>query len=96
MEARNTANLEAAVVESELPSYTIASGLPTYEEALEQLKKVTDLSVYTAPRKVADSGEWTPHTPPTPATTLSVVNLFNAYSKSNAEDGRSVKTTMIV
>uniref|UniRef100_A0AAR5PRH3 Uncharacterized protein n=1 Tax=Dendroctonus ponderosae TaxID=77166 RepID=A0AAR5PRH3_DENPD len=39
IEARNAANLEAGVPESDLPSYTIASGLPTYDEALEQLKK---------------------------------------------------------
>lgn len=74
MEARNHANVEANVVETDLPSYTIASGLPTYEEALEQLKTVKN--TINAKRSL-DSNEWTPHTPPTPQiTTLSVVNLF--------------------
>ncbi|XP_066156129.1 protein commissureless 2 homolog [Euwallacea fornicatus] len=35
-------NLEAGIPEVDLPSYTIASGLPTYEEALEQLKRVQE------------------------------------------------------
>ncbi|XP_023028988.1 uncharacterized protein [Leptinotarsa decemlineata] len=96
MEARNAANLESTVTESELPSYTTASGLPTYEEALEQLKKVKDFTTYTAKRM--DSSDWTPHTPPTPATpaTLSVANLFAAYKGSANDRGSSVKNSMIV
>ncbi|XP_066262688.1 protein commissureless 2 homolog [Euwallacea similis] len=35
-------NPEAGMPEAELPSYTIASGLPTYEEALEQLKRIQE------------------------------------------------------
>lgn len=77
MEARNAANIESTIVESELPSYTIASGLPSYEEALEQLKKVKDPDYA---HKSQEIGDWTPHTPPTPAATpLSVVNLFPVY-----------------
>lgn len=70
IEARNAANVEANIIESDLPSYTIASGLPTYEEALEQLKKVNM-------KKKIDTNDWTPHTPPTPQmATLSAVHLF--------------------
>lgn len=63
--------MEANVPQSDLPSYTIASGLPSYEEALEQLKKV---------KEPIDSktNEWIPQTPPTPQMrTLSVVDLFS-------------------
>ncbi|XP_019873166.1 protein commissureless 2 homolog [Aethina tumida] len=80
IEARNAANLEAGVIESELPSYTIASGLPSYEEALEQLKKVKELSSGIPASKTNEN--WVPRTPPTPINSLSVVNLFQYYKQS--------------
>lgn len=84
--ARNDANVEAAVTQSELPSYTIASGLPSYEEALEQLKKVKNP---TNTIKTLQTNDWTPHTPPTPTehmATLSVVHLFPCIdSKEDAK-----------
>lgn len=74
--------MESATGESELPSYTIASGLPTYEEALEQLKQVKELSGYGA--KTAETVENRTHTPPTPAmNTLSVINLFQLYKNND-------------
>lgn len=76
LEARNAANIESGSPESELPSYTIASGLPSYEEALEQLKKVKQNQV--------DTANWVPQTPPTP---LSVKNLFQMYRGSSIEGG---------
>lgn len=77
MEARNAVNIESTIIESELPSYTIASGLPSYEEALEQLKKVKDPDYA---QKSCEISDWTPHTPPTPATTpLSVVHLLQVF-----------------
>ncbi|CAH0558302.1 unnamed protein product [Brassicogethes aeneus] len=80
MEARNTANLEAAVIESELPSYTIASGLPSYEEAVEQLKKVQRV----VPASKTNEN-WVPRTPPTPIHSLSVANLFNQYYRGQEQ-----------
>ncbi|KAJ8961254.1 hypothetical protein NQ318_008938 [Aromia moschata] len=92
IEARNAATVEAGAPESELPSYTIASGLPTYEEALEQLKQVKELSGYGA-KTVETTENWTPRTPPSPTVngTLSVANLFQLYK--NNETIPSIKTT---
>lgn len=82
--ARNASNLESNLPESDLPSYTIASGLPTYEEALEQLKSVKQSS------KIPETIDWQPKTPPTPSLgTLSVAQLFQSVSKS---EGCSVST----
>ncbi|KAK5647083.1 hypothetical protein RI129_005547 [Pyrocoelia pectoralis] len=83
LQARNGASVENGNVESEsLPSYTIVSGLPSYEEALEQLKKVKEQSN----SKVDNTDPWTPHTPPTPArrmSRLSVAELFQIYKTPN-------------
>ncbi|XP_031343010.1 uncharacterized protein LOC116170645 [Photinus pyralis] len=81
LQARN-ANVENGNGELEsLPSYTIVSGLPSYAEALEQLKKVKEQS---APR-IDGAGPWTPHTPPTPSpmSRLSVAELFQIYKTPN-------------
>lgn len=67
--------MEANVTQSDLPSYTIASGLPSYEEALEQLKKVKNSMDTTM---TIEPNDWSPHTQPTRQIgTLSVVNLFS-------------------
>lgn len=72
MDRRPDQNIEEGNPEAELPSYTIASGLPTYEEAIEQMKKVKELETV----KPANIGHgWVPQTPPTPVT-LSAENLF--------------------
>lgn len=86
MEARNAANVEANMVESDLPSYTIASGLPSYEEALEQLKNVKDP---TMSKKIGtnDSSPQSMHTT-AQMTTLSVVNLTPVI-----DDKASMKNT---
>lgn len=67
--------MEANVTPSDLPSYTIASGLPSYEEALEQLKSVQGPLDTT---KALETKGWIPHTPPTPQMeeALSVVSIF--------------------
>lgn len=77
LEARNAQNIESGPPETELPSYTIASGLPSYEEALEQLKKV----------KEAQEVPWVPQTPPTPNGPLSVKNLLQIYRGTSIEGG---------
>ncbi|CAH1109670.1 unnamed protein product [Psylliodes chrysocephalus] len=88
LEARNGANLESGIPETELPSYTIASGLPTYEEALQQLR-VKDPP---HPAKPVETVEWIPHTPPTPAAvSLNVVKFFqgcgaNDINSDSAKD----------
>ncbi|XP_030752455.1 protein commissureless 2 homolog [Sitophilus oryzae] len=74
-------NQEAGSVESDLPSYTIVSGLPTYEEALEQLKKVKEQR-----QEKSDSCEKPVPEPSAGTGPLSVFNLFNIYNK-NGEDG---------
>lgn len=87
IEARNAANIESGTGESELPSYTIASGLPTYEEALEQLKQVKELSGYAAKTETIDSRT---RAPPTPAVnTLSVINLFQLYKNNDTASSMS-------
>ncbi|XP_060517135.1 protein commissureless 2 homolog [Cylas formicarius] len=81
-------NVEAGSAESELPSYTIASGLPTYEEALEQLKKVKELQQDKGggvkPNAAEINENRRPHENGDTATTtatLSVFNLFQIYNK---------------
>ncbi|KAF5275638.1 hypothetical protein FQA39_LY06750 [Lamprigera yunnana] len=79
LQARHNANVEIGNAESEsLPSYTIVSGLPSYEEALEQLQKVKQLAKID---KRENADVWIPHTPPTPTTTsgLSVSDLLQIY-----------------
>ncbi|CAG9862742.1 unnamed protein product [Phyllotreta striolata] len=83
IQARNGGNLESGVAESELPSYTIASGLPTYEEALQQLQ-VKDPPF---PAKPLETSEWIPHTPPTPAAvSINVVKFFQGCGASDSSD----------
>ncbi|KAJ8920569.1 hypothetical protein NQ315_004708 [Exocentrus adspersus] len=92
IEARNAANLESGSAESELPSYTIASGLPTYEEALEQLKQVKELSGYNVKTLETMENRTTHNTQTTPTvTTLSVINLFQ-FHKNNGS-APSIKTS---
>lgn len=90
METRNAANLEAGAREADLPSYTIASGLPTYEEALEQLKKVKDTMQHdVCPKPEANECRRQGQTSEGDnGSTLSVLNLFGSYSRSG-ESGSS-------
>ncbi|XP_056646638.1 protein commissureless 2 homolog [Diorhabda sublineata] len=86
IEARNAGNVESGLTESELPSYTIASGLPTYEEALQLNTKDP------MPDKTSETTDWTPHTPPTPATppvSLNVVKFFQGYTNDNADSSKA-------
>lgn len=81
--ASNAENGQAGDSES-LPSYTIVSGLPSYDEAIEQLRQVRNQSKNdtSAEIKAADksnSDNWVPQTPPTPVTRLSVSELFQLY-----------------
>lgn len=85
LQSRNSSTLENGNSEAEsLPSYTIVSGLPSYDEALEQLKKVKELSK-NAKKESEDA--WTPHTPPTPTgvSRLSVSDLFHLYKNPNLD-----------
>lgn len=83
-----TSNVEAGMSEAELPSYTIASGLPTYEEALEQLKKVKELQhnnvpEYSKPNVSAqESSESRTPVRHDGQSGLSVFSLFGIYNKS--------------
>lgn len=98
LETRNAANVEAGNQESEsLPSYTIVSGLPSYEEALEQLKKVKELSsgggVSTKREESSTDSGWVPRTPPTPIATLSVMDLFQIYKNTTPVSASDATTT---
>lgn len=81
---RNGTNVESGSnPETEsLPSYTVVSGLPSYEEALEQLKKVKELS----------GGEPTAKSPSSSTnnvesvTRLSVTDLFQIYKPEGAKN----------
>ncbi|XP_072388984.1 protein commissureless 2 homolog [Diabrotica undecimpunctata] len=88
IEARNAGNIETGLPESELPSYTIASGLPTYEEALQQLHRVKDPPL---PAKTVEVADWTPQTPPTPVTPVSmnVVKFFHGCTTDNADSAKA-------
>lgn len=77
IEARSATNIESGNPDLEsLPSYTIVSGLPSYAEALEQLKKVKEQTKGTGGVKTNEAAVWTPHTPPAPMQPLSVRDLF--------------------
>lgn len=75
--------------EAELPSYTIASGLPTYEEALEQLKKVKELQHNNVPEyskpnvSVQENSESRTPGRHDGQSGLSVFSLFGIYNKSD-------------
>lgn len=96
LETRSAANVEAGNQDSEsLPSYTIVSGLPSYEEALEQLKKVKELSssgVSTRRDGGSTDSAWVPRTPPTPIASLSVMDLFQIY-KNTTPTSETTTTT---
>lgn len=83
-----TSNVEAGMSEAELPSYTIASGLPTYEEALEQLKKVKELQHNDVPEysktnvSAQESSESKTPVRHDGQSGLSVFSLFGIYNKS--------------
>lgn len=74
LQSRTTSNIEnGSDPVNDLPSYTVASGLPSYEEALEQMKKAkpnlpksSQLQQAHTQRRKSDSTEWIPRTPPTP------------------------------
>lgn len=87
----NEANIEAADRES-LPSYTIVSGLPSYDEALQQLKIVREKQARQKQAE-ASAGDWSPHTPPTPMTKLSVTDLFQLYMAAGAVPNPAVPPT---
>lgn len=97
LETRNAANVEAGNQESEsLPSYTIVSGLPSYEEALEQLKKVKELSnggMSTKREESSTDSGWVPRTPPTPIATLSVMDLFQIYKNTTPPSASDMAST---
>lgn len=78
LDTRTPANVEAGNPELEsLPSYTIVSGLPSYEEALQQLKKIKEVN--NGSTKSPSASDWVPRTPPTPVQTLSVIDLFQKH-----------------
>ncbi|KRT79729.1 hypothetical protein AMK59_8722 [Oryctes borbonicus] len=98
VEERRREDLEAANAESEsLPSYTIVSGLPSYEEALEQLKKVKELSSVSSSSskdqaaasatgpKVEDSARSL--APSQQLQTISVIELFQLYKNVGQQEG---------
>lgn len=86
---RNGSNVESGnnpETES-LPSYTVVSGLPSYEEALEQLKKVKELSGGGDPAKsssAADSQNYAET-----VTRLSVADLFQNFKPEGAGSGKN-------
>ncbi|KAL1491013.1 hypothetical protein ABEB36_011674 [Hypothenemus hampei] len=87
-EAQNQINLENGTLETELPSYTIASGLPTYEEALEQLKHVKN-NVVKGSEKGQENGIVEHATETSSSHSLSVFNLFGIYNKGDGADSVS-------
>ncbi|XP_022919161.1 protein commissureless 2 homolog [Onthophagus taurus] len=100
VEERRREDLEATVSECEsLPSYTIVSGLPTYEEALEQLKKVGELSkesaLTTAAAAVPPEPPRTHATgttvQPTTVQRLSVIELFQLHRERSSSTTANIK-----
>lgn len=86
---RNGSNVESGnnpETES-LPSYTVVSGLPSYEEALEQLKKVKELSGGGDPAKSSSPPGATNNTET--VTRLSVTDLFQIYKQEGAGSGKN-------
>lgn len=86
---RNGSNVESGgnpETES-LPSYTVVSGLPSYEEALEQLKKVKELSGGGDPAKSSTPPSSTNN--PETVTRLSVTDLFQIYKPEGAGSGKN-------
>lgn len=80
---RNGTNVESGgnpETES-LPSYTVVSGLPSYEEALEQLKKVKELNADPAVKSQSSQG--TTNNAET-VTRLSVTDLFQIYKPESS------------
>lgn len=79
IEARAAAsNLEAGNSDTEsLPSYTIVSGLPSYDEALEQLSKIKQQSAVPVPHESTGAS-------PT-MQQLSVKDLFQIMKPSSME-----------
>ncbi|XP_050306926.1 protein commissureless 2 homolog [Anthonomus grandis grandis] len=89
IEARNASNVESGQPEADLPSYTIASGLPTYEEALEQLKTVKNICEPSQkPKTTTDPNT----TPVSETSSLSVFNLFGLYNSRGNSEGQSSST----
>ncbi|CAG9767643.1 unnamed protein product [Ceutorhynchus assimilis] len=82
---RNQSNLEAGTFETDLPSYTIASGLPTYEEALEQLRKVQITSV---PIKTISEAVGQETSELRQQTQSPLFNLFGIYNTGRSETSK--------
>lgn len=77
----NVTNVESASAEIEsLPSYTIVSGLPSYDEALQQLKVVKQSMAKNETAEVqVNSGTVTSSTPA--ISRLSVSELMQLYKQ---------------
>lgn len=71
-----------------LPSYTVVSGLPSYEEALEQLKKVKELNGGGDPTVKGPSSPGSTNNAETVAR-LSVTDLFQIYKPEGAGSGKN-------
>lgn len=99
LEARATAdisNIEHGLDNESLPSYTLVSGLPSYDEAVRQLQQIKQMTnpqstninenkttlEQEQQQQTADNS-WTPSTP-APAR-LSVVDLFHLYKTSQSQ-----------
>ncbi|KAI4466122.1 commissureless [Holotrichia oblita] len=95
VEERRREDLEGANAENEsLPSYTIVSGLPSYDEALEQLKKVKELSSSTSKDQAAGlaasakSEDLLAQNPQ--LQTISVIELFQLYKNVGQPESAKV------
>lgn len=103
VEERRREDVEVANAESEsLPSYTIVSGLPSYDEALEQLKKVKELSstssssaspkdqlaVVASPKTEEAARSLSPVQQQ--LQTISVIELFQLYKNPNQQSNAKV------
>ncbi|XP_065164071.1 uncharacterized protein [Atheta coriaria] len=105
IEARQAADLEAGSGYrpdlDTLPSYTIASGLPTYEEALEQLKKVKEIvkthksTIATTPTPIHTTKSSSACITPSQSSSrlsihrLSVTELFQLYKNATSGAGNN-------
>ncbi|XP_044752422.1 uncharacterized protein LOC123312199 [Coccinella septempunctata] len=81
--------------DTDLPSYDMASGLPSYEEAILQLQRVKELAAgeRTVNRSPPQEPEWVPRTPPTPVHQPLSELLRQLASSTNTSTGTSIKTT---
>lgn len=88
----NVTNVESANADVEsLPSYTIVSGLPSYDEALQQLKIVKQSMAESGTTEVQNSNTTIPTAPA--ISKLSVSELMQLYKHQQTLESKDDSKT---